>query len=281
MAIRDLSGSTSKFELQQKIVEICNLSEDQLAVVFPESSRHGGRSKVFYNLEWARSNLKAIGALDSGGRGVSSITAKGLEFLELDTSVAEGRLKAEVRAWKARNAARSKTRADTRLDERTITDDGQSPEVWRVKLIETLKRMDPAAFERLSMRLLKQAGFNKVEVLGKPGDDGIDGVGVYKISLVSFPIYFQCKRYAGNVGPNVVRDFRGAMTGRGEKGLIITTGTFTPAARAEATRDGAPPVDLVDGDEFCDLIVEHRLGVEVTERRVMDVVVDEGFFANL
>ena len=106
-------------------------------------------------------------------------------------------------------------------------------------------------------------------------------VGVYKISLVSFPIYFQCKRYAGSVGPNVVRDFCGAMTGRGEKGLIITTGAFTPAARAEATRDGAPPVDLVDGDEFCDLIVDHRLGVEVTERLVKDVVVDESFFATV
>ena len=141
--------------------------------------------------------------------------------------------------------------------------------------------MDPQAFERLSTRILKEAGFRKVEVLGKAGDGGIDGVGVYKVSLVSFPTYFQCKRYAGSVSAGAVRDFRGAMTGRGEKGLLITTGTFTPAARAEATRDGAPPIDLIDGDELCDLIMEYRLGVDVNERVVQDVIVDTNFFDNL
>lgn len=280
-AIHDLGGSASKFELQQRIVEICNLSEGQMDVVFPENSRHKGRPKVFYNLEWARSNLKAIDALASGGRGISSITAKGIEFLKFDDSVAENRLKAEVRAWRRRNATSSKTRSDTPIDDRDMTDEGQTLEEWRVQLIDVLKRMDPVAFERLSIRLLKEAGFEGTQSLGGTGDGGIDGVGVYKISLVSFPIYLQCKRYAGSVGANVVRDFRGAMAGRGEKGLIITTGTFTPAARAEATRDGAPPVDLVDGDEFCDLIVKHGLGVKVTERRVMDVAVDEDFFAAL
>lgn len=118
-------------------------------------------------------------------------------------------------------------------------------------------------------------------MLGKSGDGGIDGVGVYKVSLVSFPTYFQCKRYVGSVSAGAVRDFRGAMTGRGEKGLLITTGTFTPAARAEATRDGAPPVDLIDGEELCDLIRDYRLGVHVIERTVQDVTVDKSFFENL
>ncbi len=68
------------------------------------------------------------------------------------------------------------------------------------------------------------------------------------------------------------------MSGRGEKGLVITTGTFTPAAKTEATRDGAPPVDLVGGDELCDLLKEFGLGVEVEERIVEDVTVDTGFF---
>ena len=157
---------------------------------------------------------------------------------------------------------------------------------------ETLKKMDPQAFERLATRILKEAGFRKVAVLGKSGDGGIDGVGVYKVStrsqqglnkvsLVSFPTYFQCKRYAGNVTASAARDFRGAMTGRGEKGLLITTGTFTPAARAEATRDGAPPIDLIDGDELCDLILEYKLGVGVTERVVKEVTVDKSFFETL
>jgi Restriction endonuclease len=80
------------------------------------------------------------------------------------------------------------------------------------------------------------------------------GIGVYRVSLLSFPVFFQCKRYVGSVGSGAVRDFRGAMSGRGDKGLLITTGTFTSEAKRESTRDGAPPVDLIDGDQLCDLL---------------------------
>lgn len=110
---------------------------------------------------------------------------------------------------------------------------------------------------------------------------GIDGLGVYRLSLVSFPVFFQCKRYRGSVGSSAVRDFRGAMAGRGDKGLLITTGTFTTDAKAEATRDGAPPIDLIDGDRLCDLLKEHRLGLDVTTRTIEDVRVKEAFFSEV
>jgi restriction system protein len=84
---------------------------------------------------------------------------------------------------------------------------------------------------------------------------------VYRVSLVSFQVFYQAKRWRNAVGAKEVRDFRGAMAGRGEKGLLITTSTFTNDAKAESTRDGAPPVDLVDGTALCDLLVQHRLGV--------------------
>lgn len=117
-----------------------------------------------------------------------------------------------------------------------------------------------------------------VTVTGKSGDGGIDGVGVYRLSLVSFPVYFQCKRYKGTVTAGAVRDFRGAMVGRGEKGLLITTGSFTRDAQQEANRDGAPPVELIDGDRLCDLLKDYGLGVAVEERIVEDVVVQPDFF---
>ena len=132
---------------------------------------------------------------------------------------------------------------------------------WQTTLLQRLLEMSPAAFERLTQRLLREAGFREVEVLGRSGDGGLDGVGVYRLSLVSFPIYFQCKRYSGSVPSSAVRDFRGAMAGRGEKGLLVTTGTFTRGARDEASRDGAPPVQLIDGEDLCDLLQEYRLGV--------------------
>jgi restriction system protein len=141
--------------------------------------------------------------------------------------------------------------------------------------------MDPGAFEHLAKRLLRAAGFINASVTGGSGDGGIDGVGVYRLSLVSFPVYFQCKRYKGTVGPDKVRDFRGAMAGRGDKGLLITTGNFTAEATKEATRDGAPPIDLIDGERLCDLLKEHQLGVETTQRTIEDIAIHAEFFQNL
>jgi restriction system protein len=141
--------------------------------------------------------------------------------------------------------------------------------------------MKPDGFERLTQRLLREAGFISATVTGRTGDGGIDGLGVYRMSLVSFPVFFQCKRYKGSVGSAAVRDFRGAMAGRGDKGLLITTGTFTSEAKAEATRDGAPPVDLIDGDRLCDLLKEYDLGVKTTVRQIEDITVDTEFFGDI
>jgi restriction system protein len=272
VAVRDLGGSAANMELEEAVPEVANISDEQLAVEYPEDSAQHGESKVVNRLHWARSYLKKIGALENSVRGVWSITPKGLEYLTMDPTQADRSLK------QADNAVRAEMR---KAKSQTATEDGDDEDAgdgWKDILLAAMKAMDPYAFERLSMRLLREAGFRNVEVTGKSGDGGIDGVGVYKLSLVSFPTYFQCKRYAGSVSAGVVRDFRGAMTGRGEKGLVITTGTFTPAAKAEATRDGAPPVDLVGGDELCDLLKEFGLGVEVETRVVEDITVDVGFF---
>ena len=139
--------------------------------------------------------------------------------------------------------------------------------------------MEPTAFERLSQRLLRESGFIKVEITGRPSDGGIDGIGVLRMNLVSFQVLFQCKRWKGSVGAPVVRDFRGAMVGRADKGLIITTGSFTAEARKEATRDGAPAIDLLDGEALCNLLKERRLGLSV--KQVEEVSVDANFFKGI
>ena len=141
-----------------------------------------------------------------------------------------------------------------------------------------MQTIDPTAFERLSQRLLRESGFTRVEVSGKSGDGGIDGVGVLRVQLISFQVLFQCKRWKGSVGSEVIRNFRGAMQGRADKGLIITTGRFTAEARKEATRDGAPAIDLIDGEAVCGLMKELGLGVRVREVRTEEVTLDEEFF---
>ena len=147
---------------------------------------------------------------------------------------------------------------------------------WQDQLLDCLLKMKPAAFERLCQRVLKDSGFIKVEVTGRSGDGGIDGIGVLRLNLLSFHVLFQCKRWKGSVGASAIRDFRGAMVGRTDKGLVMTTGTFTTDARKEATRDGAPAIDLVDGEQLCDLLKSLKIGVST--RQVEHVVVEQDAF---
>jgi restriction endonuclease len=147
---------------------------------------------------------------------------------------------------------------------------------WQDRLLECLLKMKPPAFERLCQQILKDSGFIKVDVTGRSGDGGIDGIGVLRLNLLSFHVFFQCKRWKGSVGASVIRDFRGAMVGRADKGLVMTTGTFTTDARREATRDGAPAIDLVDGETLCELLKGLKIGVST--QKIEYVLVEQHVF---
>jgi restriction system protein len=146
---------------------------------------------------------------------------------------------------------------------------------YQTRLLNLLHDLPAAGFERLCQRLLREAGFEQVTVTGRSGDGGIDGIGILELNVfVSFKVLFQCKRYKGSVGPAAVRDFRGAMMGRADKGLILTTGSFTPDSKREAVRDGAPPIELVDGSKLIELFEQLELGLE--PRKTYDLI--ESFF---
>lgn len=275
-ALRSLGGSGSIEEINDKCVQLRGLTEEQQAV----QEKRGNRSEVEYRLAWARTLAKALGLIINSDRGVWALTDKGLT---VDEETVE-----ELKRQRSRDRAKASREAKVHADEAGVDtedtldeldDADREPEQdWKITLLDALKAMTPAGFERLAGRLLREAGFVNVRVTGKSNDGGIDGIGVYRMSLVSFPVYFQCKRYQNSVGAKEVRDFRGAMSGRGEKGLLITTANFTASAKAEATRDGAPPVDLVDGTELVELMRRYELGVKSTPRTVYDVEVDRSFF---
>lgn len=149
---------------------------------------------------------------------------------------------------------------------------------WEERLLRVLLRMDPTAFERLSQRLFRESGFSNVMVTQRSRDGGIDGVGSFKISLLSFRVYFQCKRYQGQISSPTVRAFRGAMAGGGDKGIILTTSGFTSEARKEASREGATSIELINGSELCSLLKDLGMGVTVRERVVEDVEIHEEYF---
>jgi restriction system protein len=277
-AVRDLGHSARLDEIDEKVLETEDFSDAQLAVLHND----GPRSELEYRLAWARTYLKKMGALAGASRGVWETTALGRELSESEIEPLWRKYKAQLRAKRAMKRAMTRqveaVSADDEADDETEAEDAGD---WKEELLAQMQAMSPAGFEQLAERLLRKAGFINTSVTGRSGDGGIDGLGVYRLSLVSFPVYFQCKRYRGSVGADKVRDFRGAMAGRGDKGLLITTGTFTREARNEATRDGPPPIDLIDGEQLCDLLEEHQLGVKTTEERVEVIEVVNSFFDEL
>jgi restriction system protein len=247
-ALKALGGSaTVQYEW---VVADKQFTEEQQAVL-----RNDGKLTLISDrLHWARSYLKKIDVVENSSRGVWTITEKGRDITsaQIETELKAKRA-TELRAKRAEIAAQT-----SELEGHAESDENELTPTWRDELLA---------------RVL----FVNVTVTGKSGDGGIDGVGVYRMSLVSFPVFFQCKRYKGSVTAGDVRNFKGAMLGRGEKGLLITTGTFTRDAQNEAVRAGAP-VELIDGDRLCDLLKEVNLGVEVTERVEEVVTVVPGFF---
>ncbi len=278
-ALRAIGGSASIQELDEKVIEMEGVTEEEQALDFPGSN---GRMKVAYYLSWARTYLKRGGALQNSARGVWALTDAGERITTLaETRAIQIKVNEEERerARKKRQAAKEAEAApESALPDDPDTDGTETGD-WKMRLLEILRNMDPGAFERLSQRLLREAGFIKVEVRGKTGDGGIDGVGVLRVNLVSFQIYFQCKRWKGSVGAKEIRDFRGALQGRADKGLFITTGAFTSQASEEATRDGAIAIDLIDGERLCELLKQYDLGVAT--RMIEEVTLDGGWFAGL
>ena len=265
-ALKAMGGSASNEELLAKVIELEQMPEAVASFIHSDNRS----TKVGYNLAWAKTYLKRVGAVQNSTRGVWSLTPEGEAYMQDDVR----RVPMLVRRQDYdRRLADQETLPPITTEEAVAQEQAPPEESWKDKLLFTLKNMSPDAFERLSQRLLREAGFIKVEVTGRSGDGGIDGIGVLRVNLLSFQVLFQCKRYQGSVGAGAVRDFRGAMVGRSDKGLIITTGTFSGDARREATRDGAPAIDLIEGDTLCDLLKSLKLGVstELVERVLVDV----------
>ncbi|WP_445159778.1 restriction endonuclease [Mycobacterium sp. Dal123C01] len=272
-AVIELGGSASIGELDAVVADREAFSLEVQGVLHGD----GPSTEIQYRLAWARTYLKGMGLLTNSQRAVWSVTENGREVTEADIKPLHAELVAENRKKSKVRKSNAKRDIGDQIDQIEV----EAEVDWKDKLLETLLSMSPSAFEHLTQRLLRESGFSSAVVTGRSGDGGIDGLGVYQISLLSFPVFFQCKRYSGSVSASAVRDFRGAMAGRGDKGLLITTGTFTSDARKESRRDGAPPIDLIDGDRLCELLKENSLGVAVTLRTVEDVAVEYEFFQSL
>ncbi len=272
-ALRALGGSGSVEEIYAKTIEVAGISEEVASQMHDPDK--GNMTEVGYRLAWARTYLRKYGLIENSSRGVWSLTAKGSSTSKIDPAAI---VKAVRNMDRPEPSKRGKKPEPTELE---LGKDLPEEERWKDQLNAVLtQQLSPEGFERLVQRMLRESGFVAVEVTGRTGDGGIDGKGIARINgFMSFHVLFQCKRYKGSVGSSEIRDFRGAMVGRADKGLFITTGTFTTGAIKEATRDGAPPIDLVDGDELAEKLKELSLGV--TTELVPRVVVQPEWFEGL
>lgn len=266
-ALRKLGGSGSPDEVVEQIASDLSLPDDEQNEVLPS-----GGSRFKTNVAWARFYLVREGLLDSSRRGIWSLTERG-RGTELSHQDAAEIFSRWVKVFDTQRKTRSEDGEP--IAEQVAEASGATPKDYRAEVQEVLLSLPPSGFERLAQRLLREAGFTQVTVTGQSGDGGIDGFGTLQVNhLVSFKVLFQCKRYAKSVSASHVRDFRGAMAGRADKGIIITTGTFTADARREATRDGVHPIELIDGDKLIDLLERLEIGL----RSVTTFEVDHGFF---
>ena len=263
-ALRSLGGSASIDEIVTQVT--LDLSIPARLIDIPHGD--GRRTELEYQLAWARTYLKKYGLIDNSERGVWSLTPAARNVSHIDPDEA-----ARSYALQKKNSRQTLPNDNEVSDEPSPIDEDpkEMDPSWRQALLAQLQAMPPDAFERLCQRLLRESGFIAVQVTGKSGDGGIDGHGIIRLAgLISFPVLFQCKRYRDSVPARVVRDFRGAMMGRADKGVILTTGTFTQDAQREAKRDGAPPIDLIDGELLLDRLKETKLGVTTRMVEIVD-----------
>jgi len=256
-ALKKLGGSARPAEVREEIAAKLGISDTA-----QEETLQSGFPRFDNQVAWARFYLVKAGIIDSSSRGVWRLTEKGRALTHLAHQEALEMFKnvhAEFHVDRGVEETPEAEEAETAPPQ-----DAASPAAinYRQQLLEILRSLPPSGFERFCQRLLRESGFQEVTVTGRSGDGGIDGLGILQVSpLVSFKVLFQCKRYAGAVTPSQVRDFRGAMQGRADKGIIVTTGAFTSDAKKEAVRDGVPPIELVDGEKLVTMIEELELGL--------------------
>lgn len=269
-ALVNCNSSATNNEIYENVIIILQLSDQITSIMHTDNIQ----TKLQYELRWARTYLKKYGAIQNSNKGVWTITAEFDSQTTIDGKDVCQRMREIDTTEKKKDAPETKSAVNDDDYDHIDSDE----EKWRVELSNALHQMDYYAFERLTMRLLRECGFSKVSVTKKSGDEGIDGFGTVVLNgMVSINVAFQCKRYAGTISNSQIRDFRGSFTAGIEKGIFITTGAFSNPAIQEATNPAkTPTIDLIDGEKLIDLLLEHEIGVKREVKTVYHI--DKVFF---
>ncbi|MFZ4544526.1 MAG: restriction endonuclease [Saprospiraceae bacterium] len=260
-ALRELGGSGKPKEVVNQIAADLNIPDEKL-----EETMKSGTPRFHNQVAWARQYLVWEGLLDDSKHGVWTLTPRGQ-----DTKITTEEARNIFLKWVEIHQATKKAKDKDMIIERQEEEEPEQLEhEIAPTLLEVLQSVTPIGFEHICKRLLREHGFENVIVTQASHDNGIDGYGTLELNpFVSIKVLFQCKRYKGTVSRAQVGDFRNAMIGRAEKGIILTTGIFSEDAKREASRDGAPPIELIDGKKLVELFEQVELGVK--PKRIYEV----------
>jgi restriction system protein len=272
--LRDLGSSAKPREVYAWIAEHYPIPQEEI-----ESTTKGGQSKFENKVGWARFYLAKGGLIDTEQRGVWVLTEKGRNA-RLSHEDAYGLFKSIHDGFQREDGQPGEAESEKTVDEADASAPDEkaylNQDAIQEELVRILRSISDKGFEELCARLLRHIGFENLKVTGQSGDHGIDGEGFLLINrFVRIKVMFQCKRYSGTVQVKEIRDFRGAIQGRAERGIFLTTGTFTRGARDEAARENATAIELVDIDRLLELLIEEGLGVRETKA----LTIDRDFFS--
>ena len=260
-----------------------------------------GMSLIANRVHWSVTYLFKAKAVERPQRGHVRITQRGRDLLSGGGEIRNATLEQfpEYRAFydKYRSGKRGRTTAPTTAEvvAPAPVEEDESPDdliaraesdartVLAAELLEKVRGIDPTAFEALVLKLLGAMGYGGLGQhlhTGQSGDGGIDGI-ITEDKLGLDRIYLQAKRYGeGNaVTSEQIRGFLGALMGKGDRGVFLTTSTFTKGAR-EAVNGVPARVVLVDGEQLVDLMIEHGVGVEPVRVATLHRI-NEDFFEAL
>lgn len=267
--LKESGGAGTTSDIIDGVINRMNISEKEL-----EQTLRSGASKVRNAIQFARLYLVKAELMDSSTRGIWKLTEKGFES-KLDKDKVYNLFK-KVQST-LRVDRKNKDDQLTSINSVDIENQEIDDESHQTIVIDILKNLSPKGFELICKRLLTEIGIENVQIIGGSNDHGIDGTGLLRLNdVVSFTVIFQCKRFKENVSPSYIRDFRGTMQGRADKGIFITTGRFTTESKKEAKRDGVPTIELIDGEKLVNLFEKYQLGLK--PKTVYDVIPD--FFEN-
>jgi restriction system protein len=271
--LRQLGGSGTPKEVVEGIIESLQIPEAKV-----EEKLKSGMPRFHNQVYWARQYLVWEGFLDSTKKGIWTLTpaAQNLTLSEEESRVIFLKW-VKIYADRRKNKITSETKDYKNIEEIDIDESTSEKENHRQGLIRILRSMSYQNFEKFSLLLLRENDFEDLKLTGGSKDEGIDGMGILRINpFVSFRVMFQCKKYGekNSVSRVHIADFRNAMLGRADKGIFITTSYFTKDAEKEASREGVPPVELVDADKLIEMIEKTELGV----KPITTFEIDHDFF---